>query len=86
MAELRRERDEAFRMIMTLKEELRLQEDHFNKVSGQQAHSFSKMVEKSLQEEKKTSELMAKLNSEPAKTVRFRLDNGWRVTEEASAQ
>lgn len=32
--ELKMERDEANRMIGILKDELRIQEDHFNKVSG----------------------------------------------------
>ena len=51
-------------MVTVLKEELRLQEDHFNKISGTQADYYSKLVEKSLADERKVSELMAKLNAE----------------------
>lgn len=75
--ELRLERDEANRKISILKDELRLQEEHFLKQTATQAEYYSKLVEKSVQGEQKVTELMTKMTLEAKKP-----DNS-RLTEEA---
>jgi len=80
--ELKAERDEALKLVSTLKEELKLQEDHFNKISGTQADYYSKLVEKSLADERKVSELMAKLNAEQFEFNRYKQEHG-RLTKGA---
>ena len=61
LAAVTQERDDSIKMIGMLKEELRLQETHYNNTSGTQAEYYSKIVEKTIQDEKKITELMTKL-------------------------
>jgi hypothetical protein len=66
------ERDEAMKMIGVLKEELKLQEQHFAQTTGSQADYYTKLVDKSVQDEKMITDLMAKISKEKSELQQYR--------------
>jgi predicted nucleic acid-binding Zn-ribbon protein len=88
LAETANERDEAVKMIRALKEELRLQEAHYSKMSGTQGEYYAKLVEKSLADERKVSELMAKLNAEQFEFNKYKNEHGknTKISDDVGAQ
>lgn len=66
------ERDDSINVIQVLKKELKLQEQYFNDKNGTEAEYYTKLVEKSIADEKKITELMTKLNADSLELLKYK--------------
>ena len=61
---IKEEKEAAEKMVDILKNELRLQSDHFEKQARSQAEYYTQLAEKSVQNERHIEELVTRLTSE----------------------